>query len=189
MDKQELIEIMESIVTRHSNDGECPNVAVYNAYVNSLGWIKKLDEQQKPVIPNFVAEFVDWTTKRNWAPSDAIRELQNNTPGIVNLPDTLELDKLSEYFEKSYCRYDFEKACFIGYEVKKEPLYYVPLPDTDKDSEVVYALEKKHSGRIEISLVDRRKLGVSDSTKLSEHEIKSVDERYWSFAVPVEKRV
>ena len=83
--------------------------------------------------------------------------------------------------------YETLLSLYNGYEVEKEPLYYVPLPDTDKDSEVVYALEKKRDGNIEISLVNRRKLGVSDSTKLSEQEIKSVDERYQLFAKEIAK--
>ncbi len=186
MDKQELIEIMESLVTRHSNDGECPNVAVYNAYVNSLGWIEKLAEQQKPVIPKFVAEFVDWVTKRNWAPSDAIREFQNNTPDTVNLPETLELEKLDEYFEIAYNRYDFERACILGYKVE-EPLYTVPLPDLNTASLVCYALLRATSGEILIGLVTKNELGVQDNTKLTEQEIKAFDERYWAFAEKVKE--
>lgn len=72
------------------------------------------------------------------------------------------------------------------YEVEKAPLYYVPLPDADSEA-VIYALKKRRSGSIEISLVNRRKLGVYDSTKLSEQEIKSVDERYLPFAVPIKE--
>lgn len=188
MDKQELIEIMESIVTRHSNDGECPNVAVYNAYVNSLGWIKKLDEQQKPVIPNFVAEFVDWTTKRNWAPSDAIREFQNNTPDTVNLPDTLELDKLSEYFEIAYCRYDFERACILGYKVE-EPLYHVKLTVVN---ETYYLIQNKTmSGETytHLSVVKKNKHSRTWKNSFTEREIKEINADLWAFAVPVEKRV
>lgn len=88
--------------------------------------VKKLDEPQKPVIQQFVADLVDWTNKMQCAPSDVIRDLHDNGD-LANLPRDLELDKLSEYFEKAYCRYDFEKACFVGYEVEKEPLYCVKI--------------------------------------------------------------
>lgn len=89
--------------------------------------VQHLDEPQKPVIQQFVADLVDWTVRGNCIPSDVIREFQTNTPDTVNLPKTLELEKLGEYFEKAYCRYDFEKACFVGYEVEKEPLYRVKI--------------------------------------------------------------
>lgn len=82
--------------------------------------------QQQPVVPQFVADLVDWTVRANGAPCDVIREFQTNTPDTVNLPGTLELEKLDEYFEKAYCRYDFEKACFVGYEVEV-PVWYVKI--------------------------------------------------------------
>ncbi|MDQ8291606.1 DUF1642 domain-containing protein [Enterococcus faecium] len=184
MNKLEAIKELEGLKTI----GNDARAACYNEGINAgITIIKQLDEPQKAVIQQFVADLVDWTVRSNWAPSDVIREFQTNTPDTVNLPETLELEKLGEYFEKAYCRYEFERACILGYEVEKEPLYYVTLPDTDKDSEVVYALEKKRDGNIEISLVNRRKLGVSDSTKLSEQEIKSVDERYQLFAKEIAK--
>lgn len=77
-------------------------------------------------MPKFVANLVDWTIKMQCAPSDVIRDLHDNGD-LANLPRDLELDKLSEYFDKAYCRYNFEKACFVGYEVEKEPLYRVKL--------------------------------------------------------------
>ena len=184
MNKLEAIKKLENL----KMIGNEARATCYNEGINAgITLMKKIDEPQKPVIQQFVADLVEWTVRGNCIPSDVIREFQTNTPDTVILPDTLELEKLGEYFEKAYCRYEFERACILGYEVEKEPLYYVPLPDTDKDSEVVYALEKKRDGNIEISLVNRRKLGVSDSTKLSEQEIKSVDERYQLFAKEIAK--
>ncbi|WP_454538788.1 DUF1642 domain-containing protein, partial [Escherichia coli] len=99
-------------------------VMAYSQVVHMVNTVLKLDEPKKPVVPQFVADLVDWTNKMQCAPSDVIRDLHDNGD-LANLPRDLELDKLSEYFEKAYCRYDFEKACFVGYEVEKEPLYEV----------------------------------------------------------------
>ncbi|OTO28291.1 hypothetical protein A5816_000557 [Enterococcus sp. 3G1_DIV0629] len=123
MNKQEAIKKLESIKTI----GNDARAACYNEGINAgITIIKQLDEPQKPVIQQFVADLVDWTNKMQCSPSDVIRDLHDNGD-LANLPRDLELDKLSEYFEKAYCRYDFEKACFVGYEVEKEPMYRVKL--------------------------------------------------------------
>lgn len=131
MNKQELIEALEELKENAKRSMEISKYKDFwqgktEAYVNTVGLAKQLDEPQKPVIQQFVADLVDWTNKMQCAPSDVIRDLHDNGD-LANLPRDLELDKLSEYFEKAYCRYDFEKACFVGYEVEKEPLYRVKI--------------------------------------------------------------
>ncbi len=155
--------------------------------------IGQLDEPQKPVIQQFVADLVDWTNKMQCAPSDVIRDLHDNGD-LANLPRDLELDKLSEYFEKAYCRYDFEKACFVGYEVEKEPLYYVPLPYEVWDEEAAELKKEFLYLAYDLTSDETRFFPTKESrrgfsTKLNEITIKSADERYWAFAVPVEEVV
>lgn len=116
MNKLEAINELESLKMK----SEDIRAYCYNDGINAgITIIKQLDEPQKSVIQQFVADLVDWTNKMQCAPSDVIRDLHDNGD-LANLPRDLELDKLSEYFEKAYCRYDFEKACFVGYEVEKE---------------------------------------------------------------------
>ncbi|WP_053765811.1 DUF1642 domain-containing protein [Enterococcus hirae] len=147
MNKQEAIKELESLKTI----GNDARVACYNEGINAgITIIKRLDEPQKPVVPKFVANLVDWTIKMQCAPSDVIRDLHDNGD-LANLPRDLELDKLSEYFDKAYCRYNFEKACFVGYEVEKVQKYIVkigklylkePLGDTS-DSTILTTWDKK----------------------------------------------
>ncbi|EME3582304.1 DUF1642 domain-containing protein [Enterococcus faecium] len=183
MNKQELIDKYTAEIAKLRP--YCPNRNLiseqlkYDLYKEILDDLEQLDEPQKPVVPQFVVDWFEehkrnldysiWEYIREWGQQDRFSDFHQWFDKEPNNPiETLIRMK-------------------DGYEVEKEPLYYVPLPDTDKDSEVVYALEKKRDGGIEISLVDRRKLGVSDSTKLSEQEIKSVDERYQLFAKEVAK--
>lgn len=126
MNKQELIEKLTEYFEYYEGDEDRYIQGKYSAYRVALNLAKQLDKPQKPVIQQFVADLVDWTNKMQCAPSDVIRDLHDNGD-LANLPRDLELDKLSEYFEKAYCRYDFEKACFVGYEVEKEPLYCVKI--------------------------------------------------------------
>lgn len=213
MNKQELINELAKYVKRYENVMDEHGQGRYSAYEVSLKLVKRLNESkitdeqawnkvaeaypesaqslrntldnavfgktgepQKPVVPKFVAEWIEYAKKKG--DSLAISFKPWNLYGV-------EYSKADRWIEDN--QETFARAWIDGYEVEKEPLYYVPLPDTDKDSEVVYALEKKRDGNIEISLVNRRKLGVSDSTKLSEQEIKSVDERYQLFAKEIAK--
>lgn len=71
-----------------------------------------------------------------------------------------------------------------GYQVEKPQLFYIALPkifglsDSTRDSTFV---SKAESGII-LEFTN----GKNYALKLTEQEIKSIDERYWQFAVPVE---
>ncbi|MCO5426592.1 DUF1642 domain-containing protein [Enterococcus faecium] len=145
----------------------------------------KAGEPQKPVIQKFVADLVDWTNKMQCAPSDVIRDLHDNGD-LANLPRDLELDKLSEYFEKAYCRYDFEKACFVGYEVEKEPLYHVKLTIPGATYYLIQTFLMPGYTHMSFSAATER-YGAKWKNTFTESEIKAIDERYWAFAVPVEE--
>ncbi|MDT2361075.1 DUF1642 domain-containing protein [Enterococcus faecium] len=184
MNKQKLIEALEELKENAKRSMEISKYKDFwqgktEAYVNTVGLAKQLDEPQKPVIQQFVADLVDWTNKMQCAPSDVIRDLHDNGD-LANLPRDLELDKLSEYFEKAYCRYDFEKACFVGYEVEKEPLYYVILSENTGGWKYTF-LDEEGS-------IDRTNNKAHIPT-FTEKKVKAIDERYWAFAVPVEEVV
>ncbi|WP_369118185.1 DUF1642 domain-containing protein [Enterococcus thailandicus] len=132
-----------------------------------------LDEQQKPVVPKFVADLVDWTNKMQCAPSDIIQDFQKNGE-LANIPCNLESEKLSEYFEKAYCRYDFEKACFVGYEVEKEQLYVMPVPHVSFP--VHYCVKDDH--------ISFRQ---GNAQKFTQAELDKYFPDIKQFAVPVEK--
>ncbi|MCM6841308.1 DUF1642 domain-containing protein [Lactococcus lactis] len=79
----------------------------------------------------------------------------------------------------------FALAFITGkYEVEKPQLFYIDLPkvfglsDSTSDSTFV---SKAESG-----IISEFTKGKDYALKLTEQEIKSIDERYWQFAVPVE---
>lgn len=74
-----------------------------------------------------------------------------------------------------------------GYTVEKEQLYYVELPEKNTDTYNVYGLKKYSDGKINVGYYDKKDIGKSINSKLTEKEIKSVHENYWAFAVPVEE--
>lgn len=182
MNKQEAIKELEGLKTI----GNDARAACYNEGINAgITIIKQLDEPQKPVIQQFVADLVDWTNKMQCAPSDVIRDLHDNGD-LANFPRDLELDKLSEYFEKAYCRYDFEKACFVGYEVEKEPLYHVKLTIPGATYYLIQTFLMPGYTHMCFSAATER-YGAKWKNTFTESEIKAIDERYWAFAVPVEE--
>ena len=79
---------------------------------------------------------------------------------------------------------EFARAWLDGYTVEKPQLFYIDLPkvfglsDSTSDSTFV---SKAESG-----IILEFTKGKDYALKLTEQEIKSIDERYWQFAVPVE---
>lgn len=85
-------------------------------------------QQVLPVLPDYVAQLVEYTVKvKHTIPSDIIGYFyfRNEQFPIedMNLPkDILDLEKLSEYFKIGLHRFEFERACIIGY---KSQLFYL----------------------------------------------------------------
>lgn len=140
--------------------------------------LKQLDEPKKLVVPKFVAE---WFEEKEGGLEDAI---------------FYECVRVTEAYSKDYSEF---QRWFVsaennpietlvrmkdGYEVEKEPLYTVTfnldlnyhlvLDEGDGDDEISTTLTTGHD------VLGYRYF-------LTEQEIKAIDERYWPFAVPVEK--
>ena len=137
----------------------------------------KTGEPKKLVVPKFVAEwFEDNKHALDLTIFIAIRGLNDEEwPHKTDFENWLDVSK-NKPIETLVRMKD-------GYEVEKEPLYYVKLP-------VVYFnhldletyLMKDDRGNITIA--DNNDF---DDMKFTESEIKAIDERYWPFAVPVEE--
>lgn len=195
MNKQELIDKLASLVgsVEDSEGISTFHDGKYAGLEHALELIQQLDEPQKPVMPKF---FDDWA-KRVIAERDKFYAISliaragwgygvdyelgksENPSTTRELLDWLVEDSLYLNKEKAI------NALLYGYEVEKEPLYYVKLP-------VVYFnhldletyLMKDDRGNITIA--DNNDF---DDMKFTESEIKAIDERYWPFAVPVEEVV
>ncbi|EME7143100.1 DUF1642 domain-containing protein [Enterococcus faecium] len=183
MNKQELINELKRISLEKQHKAlthpESKNyyegmVMAYSQVVHMVNTVLKLDEPQKPVVPKFVAE---WFEENKDDLEFAIWELCVDSygsakQGMLNWIQQSENNPIETLIRMK-----------DGYEVEKEPLYYVKLP-------VVYFnhldletyLMKDDRGNITIA--DNNDF---DDMKFTESEIKAIDERYWAFAVPVEE--
>lgn len=192
MNKQEAIKKLESIKVI----GNDAIAACYNESMNAgITLMKKLDEPKKHVMPKFFDKWakqvlekrdkfyaISLITRAGWG-YGVDYELDNGRApsGTKELLNWIVENEGDDYPNKKKAT----EALLYGYEVEKEPLYYVKLP-------VVYFnhldletyLMKDDRGNITIA--DNNDF---DDMKFTESEIKAIDERYWPFAVPVEEVV
>ena len=177
MNKQELIDELASLVgsiedfkgisTFH--DGK------YAGLEHALELIKQLDEPQKPVVPKFVADYIE--------------EYRGGGATLYEMMDSSEDEVYTWLFGNPRIETEnerqllFAQAYAVGYEVEKEPLYEVIIGD-------LYLI-KKFNNRNDFCFDTSCSLCAWEKSayQLTEAEIKSIDERYWPFAVPVEEVV
>lgn len=203
MNKQETIKKLESIKVI----GNDAIAACYNESINAgITLMKKIDEPQKPVMPKF---FDDWAkqvlekrdkfyaisliTRAGWGYGvdyELNYELNydRSPSGTKELLNWLVENEGDDYPNKKKAT----EALLYGYEVEKEPLYYVRLPYEVWDEEAAELKTEYLYLHYEITSDETRIFPTKEPrkgfvTKLDELTIKSADERYWPFAVPVEE--
>ncbi|EGO7471313.1 DUF1642 domain-containing protein [Enterococcus faecalis] len=156
MNKQELIEEIKKdreLIKRYVENENYS--AFYNgmetAYSAAIGLAKRLDEPKKVVIPQVVADWIKYAKRQGYG------FMQSYDPIYMSYPINDGLDKWIDDNEET-----FAHAWLDGYEVEKEPFYYVKLPG--------------------VGYLNNADGGI----KHTEKEIKAIDERYWTFAVKVD---
>lgn len=136
--------------------------------------ISKINEPQKVTVPKFVAEWIE-THKRCM-------------PFLSHLfTDNLD-EELKEWLDFSDNQNLMAKAWMYGYEVEKDKLYTVEIPNPNIIGNEVYVLMK--NGFKQVVMV--KKFGVDwkkeRGFQLTEAEIRKHLEWAWPFAVPVEEK-
>ena len=187
MNKQELIEKYQQIyeVSNNTDFGLDPFSRGEDAGSSRCSFeivedLKKLDEPQKVKVPAYVAEWIE-----------------RNKSGDVQL--IIILKYFGQWYEMNenenlndeICKWvienseTFMRAWLDGYEVEEEPLFYIRL--TIPSSSVVGLYLGFNKDGIFDHSYGKPHVTWDWKCTFTEHEIKSIDERYWPFAVPVEK--
>ena len=147
----------------------------------------KLQQQALPVVPEFVAEFVSGD-ENEFSKADRIAYLLQSVQGdsyylTKELPrdGMITVDEGQELYNWAICQHhETILKLWNGYEVEKPQLFYIALPK-------VYGLsDSTFVSKAESGIISEFTKGKDYALKLTEQEIKSIDERYWQFAVPVE---
>ena len=163
MNKQEAIETIKNIDTLNINDmiaGQKVDMVIKNQV---LDIISQIHEPQKPVVPKFVAEWIE-EHKKSFPDSSAIDMYEN-----------LTLDNSNGYYHEVWLwvidnNYDFIKAWHEGYEIEPEKLYTVEIPD--QNSYVYYRYLSRNDNGICIDASNDAKWKQKKRNQLTESEIK-----------------
>ena len=169
MNKQELKEKVKSLESFNPCTGTDFEWGFDVCRHEVLSLIQALDEPQKVKVPEFVAEWIEYVKKKGDSFYDSFK------PWDLYGAEYVEADRWITNNGEEYAR-----AWIDGYEVEEEPKYRVLFP-CDK---------RKTGHQFSYLMEDGRQCYCSDLEtipELTESTIKSIDERYWPFAVPVEK--
>lgn len=185
MNKQGLIERYKTKYAEEPRDWKHPsvNASRQDLFANFIRDLEQLDEPQKPVVPGFVAELLDYY--RQSPDVDLLALLITFKDWYYSTAKDGDHEEAIDWLVKHPEIY--MRAWLFGYEVEKEPLYYVYFPEIIASPEMFFPdiegayLMKSDDG---IELADNNDF---DDMKFTEREIKAIDERYWAFAVPVEE--
>ena len=144
-----------------------------------------MNKQEKPVVPQFVADWLE-VCKDNLALS-----LANSMNNVVMRTNN-QPDKTIHWIAKN--SETFAKAWIYGYEVEKEKLYTVEIPNPNGGEYGRVFLGKYGSGKVGLHCwTSYKQINFDDSWKkdkiaqLTESEIKKDFEWAWQFAEEVEE--
>ena len=185
MNKQELIDKLQKLLEMPSElEGYDFDYGHDFGIRRAISLAKRLDEQQpqmdkqeKPVVPQFVADWIEWCKKNK------ITLLGADT-AICNNKNIRSLDA-SGWSMKN--QETFVKAWIYGYEVKEEKLYTVEIPIANSPLGYHYVLRKTTSGEIIIDSFFTNNWVNHDYCHLTEEEIKKDHGWAWKYAKEVEE--
>lgn len=178
MNKQEAIEKIKRRTEYFKVEKEY-NRGFRDGLNNSIPVIREIDAPEKPVVPQFVA---DWYEKNKddltWSLYSLCvdfykRELQDDLHNWFKYNDNKPIETLVLMHK-------------FGYEVEKEKLYTVELPSPNCQIDDHYILSRLKNGEIIINRYCIEQWEKFGDCQLTESEIKKDFEWAWKFAKEVE---
>lgn len=176
MNKQEAIEKIEKLegLTIKDKDFNLDIEMIPKGDVLEI--IEQIDEPEKPVLPQFIADWLEvckenigFSLSSAMSHSTSLMKAQpNKVQGWFNLKDNQET---------------FAKAWLLGYEVEKEKLYTVELPNPNTTG--YFVLRKNDEDKVVIDLYHIEWWRDYKCTWLTEAQIKKDFAWAWQFAKEV----
>lgn len=145
-----------------------------------IGLKSQLQQQALPVVPECVAEIIEYAKNNKKSIRWFFTEDAYMFPEAMDWYAGSDKGLVDDIYAERQC--SLINAFITGkYQVEKPQLFYIELPN-------VYGLKNKVSvSKVENGTIVEFSNGKNYALKLTEQEIKSIDERYWQFAVPVEE--
>lgn len=182
MNKQELIDKLKKQLTAPSEiDGTDFNKFYELAINYALYFAERLDEPEKPVVPQYVADWIEWCKNNNVTLLGAMSPIDELGTAICDYKkvESLEASKWATRNQET-----FAQAWLFGYEVEKEKLYTVELPNPNGGTHLV--LCKDCDGKLFFDVFFSEEWKTFGKCKLTEAEIKKEFSWAWQFAKEVE---
>ena len=143
--------------------------------------ISKINEPQKVTVPKFVGEWIEWCKTNEATLLGAISPIDEFGSAICN-DKRVESMAASRWAQRN--QDTFARAWLDGYEVEKEPLYTVEIPDPN--SYVYYRYLSRNDNGICIDASNDAKWKQKKRNKFTESEIKQDFDFLWQFAKEVD---
>ena len=145
--------------------------------INSL--VDQLDEPQKTIIPQFVADWIEDYCDHGGTIVDMLGSLTPEFDSVSSVDN-----EVIQWFKKNTDK--MLRALMDGYEVEKEKRYQVKIPITVWDGDASELKEDTLFLAYNITSGETRILSATPRrgdfrTDLTEAEIKAIDKRYWDF--------
>lgn len=179
MNKQEAIEKIEK---GKSNFNAWEDLVRNRAFEDALTIVRKIDEPEKPVVPQFVADFYE-SIKDDF--EDKVYDLCVQ----FNFDESELNSDVAGWFGHSKNK-PIETLVLMhkfGYEVEKEKLYTVELPSPNCQIDDHYILSRLKNGKIIINRYSIEQWEKFGDCQLTESEIKEDFEWAWQFAEEVKE--
>ncbi|MCL4882638.1 DUF1642 domain-containing protein [Streptococcus suis] len=163
MNKQEAIERIES----RAFNIEDTDLVVGLSFTKNI--INQINEQQKVVIPKFVAEYIERCKQSGWHLQKVLSRLDDDEK-VGDWAYDENDDLISEKVDM------VAHAWLFGYEVEQEQLYTVEIPNPNTNAHTI--LQRAAEGIVIMTTSNARWRGWPNS-KLTESEIKQDFEWAW----------
>ena len=177
MNKQEAIEKIKDLYSFVMEDGPFEVDLINKNQV--LDIISKIDEPQKQVVPEFVAEWIEECKRSGWHLQEALYRLDDDEK-VGDWAYDENDDLMSEKVDM------IARAWLDGFEIERVKLYTVEIPDPHGMYKIRY-LFRNSVGSILIGGNNYRDIFLNVETHLTEAEIKKDFEWAWQWAKPVEE--
>lgn len=178
MNKQEAIEKINNMSTLKINDTISHQQIDMVVKNQVLDIISQIDESQKVVVPQFVADWLE-VCKENLG-FGLLNAMSHSTSAMNKQPNWVK-----RWFNFKDNQETFAKAWLFGYEVEKEKLYTVEIPDPNGLGK--HVLVKGIKGDVFIGHKCHNDWREVSYYQLTESEIKEDFEWAWPFAKEVKE--
>ena len=142
-----------------------------------LDIISQIDEPHKPVVPKFVAEWLEETRAEEYSLYGAWEMVKEGSEIFRWLFDGHESNQDT-----------FNRAWLDGYEIEQEKLYTVEIPNPNRTTEPIIYLSRDERGKIFLNswfLLGGQNWKKHHHSHLTESEIKEDFDFLWQFAKEV----